>query len=175
MSMKRKTLLCAAIAAAIGIPAVHAAGQEARIGQSRIAQPAAEAQAGARVIVKYRSGTLESTSNMAKARAVESAAARAGAGVRSARGGAVSATHMRRLGVGADLLRLSQKLERSALETLVREISADPAVEYAVIDERDYALGPVRRATDAQPQFTPDDPFFAQYQWNFRTDNPGGI
>ncbi|MEZ0469221.1 S8 family peptidase [Luteimonas salinilitoris] len=174
MSMKRKSLLCAAIAAAIGMPAAFAAGPQAVIGDSKIAQPPAAAQAGARVIVKYRDGSLESTSNMAKSRVVESAAARSGARMQVG-GGAVSARHLRRLGIGADLLRLSQKLDRDGLETLVREIAADPAVEYAVIDERDYALGPARRATEAQPQFTPDDPFFAQYQWNLRTDNPGGI
>ncbi|VXC00326.1 Extracellular protease [Luteimonas sp. 9C] len=173
MSMKNKTLLCAAVAAAMSMPSAFAAGPV--IGDSKIVQPSASAQqAGARLIVKYREGTLERSSNSAKTRVIQSAAARSGASAKAARSGGVSATHLRQLGVGADLLRLSQKMDSSALNALVREISADPSVEYAQVDTRDYALVGPRRTTDAQPQFTPNDPFYAQYQWNF-TNPVGGV
>ena len=176
MSMKNKTLLCAAVAAAMSMPAAFAAGPTAVIGESRIAQPPASAQlAGARLIVKYRAGTLERSSNTAKTRVVQSAAARMGGNTSKAgRSAALSATHVRQLGVGADLLRLSQKMDSSALNALVREISADPSVEYAHVDTRDYALVNQRAATDVTPQFVPNDPFYGQYQWNF-TNPVGGV
>lgn len=169
--MKRKSLLCVAVAAAIGMSAAHAAGPE--IGQSRIQQPAAT-HVGDGVIVKYRSDAPEATSSAAKARVLESAAARAGAARLARRGAGISASLERRMGTGADLMRLSQKLDQASLERLVRELEADPAVEYAVVNDRDYALRPLERR-QAQAAMTPDDPFFSQYQWNFRTDNPGGI
>ncbi len=173
MSMKNKTLLCAAVAAAMSMSSAFAAGPV--IGDSKIVQPSASAQqAGARLIVKYREGTLERSSSSAKTRVIQSAAARSGASAKAARSGGVSATHLRQLGVGADLLRLSQKMDSSALNALVREVAADPSVEYAQVDTRDYALVGPRRATDAQPQFTPNDPFYAQYQWNF-TNPVGGV
>lgn len=176
MSMKNKTLLCAAIAAVMTMPSAFAAGPQAVIGESRIAQPTGSAQlAGARLIVKYRAGTLERSSNSAKTRVVQSAAARMGGNTAKAgRSAALSATHVRQLGVGADLLRLSQKMDSRALNALVREISADPSVEYAQIDTRDYALVNQRAATDATPQFVPNDPFYGQYQWNF-TNPVGGV
>lgn len=176
MSMKNNTLLCAAIAAAMSMPSAFAAGQTAVIGESRIAQPPASAQlAGARLIVKYRAGTLERSSNTAKTRVVQSAAARmGGTTTKAGRGAMLSATHVRQLGVGADLLRLSQTLDARALDALVREISADPSVEYAQVDTRDYALVNRRTATDVVPQFVPNDPFFGQYQWNF-THPVGGV
>ncbi len=176
MSMKNKTLLCAAIAAVMTMPSAFAAGPQAVIGESRIAQPTGSAQlAGARLIVKYRAGTLERSSNSAKTRVVQSAAARMGGNTAKAgRSAALSATHVRQLGVGADLLRLSRKMDSRALNALVREISADPSVEYAQIDTRDYALVNQRAATDATPQFVPNDPFYGQYQWNF-TNPVGGV
>ncbi|MFL6588156.1 MAG: S8 family peptidase [Luteimonas sp.] len=175
MSMKNKTLLCAAVAAAMSMPTAFAAGPAAVIGESKIAQPSASAQlAGARLIVKYREGTLERSSTTAKTRLIQSAATRSGASAKAGRAGAISATHLRQLGVGADLLRLSQKMDSNALNALVREIAADPAVEYAQVDTRDYALVNPRRATDAQPQLTPNDPFYTQYQWNF-TNATGGV
>ena len=171
--MKHKTLLCLAVAAAIGMSAAHAAGPDLKIGQSRVDQPAV-APAGDRVIVKYRSGTLAASSSAAKARVFEAAAARSGAARLAPRGAGVSASIDRRMGIGADMLRLNQKLDRASLDRLVRELEADPAVEYAVVNDRDFALRPSARLQE-QPSFTPDDTFFSVYQWNFRTDNPGGI
>ena len=171
--MKRKSLLCVAVAAAIGMSAAHAAGAEVKIGQSRVDQPAAT-QAGDGIIVKYRSGTLAATSSANKARVFEAAAARAGAAKLAPRGAGLAAALERRMGTGAELMRLNQRLDRASLERLVNELQADPAVEYAVVNDRDYALRPVERR-QAQAAFTPDDTFFPVYQWNFRNDTPGGI
>jgi serine protease len=126
-----------------------------------ILHASAEADAGARIIVKYRAaGTARTLGS--KLGVVEGAASRVLPA--QARGRTASTTlkaaHLRKLAVGADVIALSRKLEAAELRNLVTEISADPAVEYAEIDRR------------VHPMLTPNDPFYANYQWNLF--NPAG-
>ncbi|MCD9006526.1 S8 family serine peptidase [Luteimonas sp. XNQY3] len=169
MSNKQYTLLSVALAAALGIPTALAVKSQPVDRVEPATQPT-DTAAGARVIVKYRDGTAAAVDRTQKLRLVESAAGRSGAALASARSGAAAlkASHVRQLGVGADLLRLSQPLGKTQLDALVREISADPSVEYAVVDTRDYHL------RDAQPQLVPTDPLYAGYQWHF-FDPAGGV
>lgn len=121
---------------------------------------------GDRLIVKYRAGTPAARSLSGKLTAVDGAAARAmTATARASLGGGiapVSSSHVRQMAVGSDVIRLSRKLARPELDRLVRELSADPSVEYAEIDARMY------------PLHTPNDPFFANYQWHLQ-NTAGGI
>lgn len=106
-----------------------------------------------RFIVKYRSGSASLANVRASLGRV--AATRAG-------GSSVSLGHARRLAIGADLVTTSRRLDRVQAEALMRQIAADPNVEYVEIDRK-------LRAT-----LTPNDPFYASHQWHY-FEAVGGI
>ena len=139
--------------------------------QAPAASPAAQ-----RIIVKYRAGTAAASDRSAKLSVVSAALARAplsGANATPrARAAAFNPQVVRRLGVGADLIRLGSRLEGADLARLLAELKADPSVQYA---EADVKLQRVElRAREAAPQLVPDDPYFAQYQWHLSSAT-GGI
>ena len=101
-----------------------------------------------RFIVKYRDGLAAS----AVSSSVNSAAARSGS--------AASVQHVRRLALGADLVKSDRKLDAAEAESLMRQIAADPAVEYVEIDKLN------------QPVFTPNDTRFGE-QYGFGTGAGG--
>src|SRR5699024_8599502 len=90
-------------------------------------------------IVKYRKGTTERVNARARTNALSVAAARAGltrmhtnaVGTTQA---AVSFRHLRRLSVGADLVRSSRPLSKTETDALLRQLRADPSVQYAQPD-----------------------------------------
>lgn len=126
-----------------------------------VSQPAASSDAGARLIVKYRN---TATSDAAKLTSVRSAASRAGVvqGRRGTMTAALGASYMRKLGVGADLIRLSRSLSDAEMKKLIREIAADASVESVQVDRRMSRLS------------TPNDQYYATYQWHFN-NAVGGI
>ena len=139
--------------------------------QAPAASPTAQ-----RIIVKYRAGTAAASDRSAKLSVVSAALARAPlAGANAtprARAAAFNPQVVRRLGVGADLIRLGSRLEGADLARLLAELKADPSVQYA---EADVKLQRVElRAREAAPQLVPDDPYFAQYQWHLSSAT-GGI
>ena len=87
-----------------------------------------------RFIVGYRSGTPERKS---VASAKESLAR---AAVGSVGGKAMALKHLRRMGIGSDVVRADRKLDRVEAESLMRQIAADPEVDYVQVDRRMYAL-----------------------------------
>lgn len=95
-------------------------------------------------IVKYREGSRERLDPAAINRGLE-IAARALPGGRRA-----TVRHQRRMALGADVVRVDRALDRVDAETLMRQIAADPAVEYVVVNMR-FA-----------PSFTPNDPRYGQ-------------
>ena len=99
-----------------------------------------------RFIVKYRDGTAP----RANAANVQSSLVRA-AGVRAQHDGL---THLRRLAVGADVVKTGRKLDRVQAEALMRQIAADPNVEYVEVDRMLRAV------------MTPNDSSFSQ-QWGY--------
>ncbi|QSX79810.1 S8 family serine peptidase [Lysobacter solisilvae] len=132
--------LSAATALALGLLAapafagqVNLAGLQSTQGQDRF-------------IVKYRSGTPEQA-DVARVRAKLSAKTSAG-------GKAVALGHVRRLAVGADVLKASRKLDRVEAESLMRQIAADPNVEYVEVDRLN------------KPMLSPNDTNYSQ-QWGF--------
>ena len=122
---------------------------------------AASSQAGeflnAEIIVQYKNNTAAAANLAGKSRLVNQAASRAG--VASLKSAAVQ--HRRALGTGADLFRISGRPSRAELQALVAQLNADPAVEFAMIDEM------------LQP-LAPNDQYYANYNWHLQ-NTAGGI
>jgi len=116
-----------------------------------------DAQTHQRFIVKYRDGTPEAASTSAVGSSLMSAAR----AVPASRGRALATSHVRRLAVGADVIETSRTLDSVEAESLMRQIAADPNVEYVEVDTHMVAYA------------TPNDPRFAE-QYGFGT-GPGGI
>jgi serine protease len=109
-------------------------------------------------IVKYRDGSSERRDPAAIDRGLAQAA-RAIAG--SARQPTAVVRHVRRMSLGADVVRVDRALDRVDAESLMRAIAADPAVEYVEVDAR------------MRPLLTPNDPSYPS-QWHYQ-NNAGGI
>ena len=120
-------------------------------------------------IVKYREGSAEATSPAAFSRSLHSASSRATQMVQAARmqrgerGGPskpLVASHVRRMSLGADVIQVSQKLGRQDAETLMREIAANPNVEFVQVDR-------IMKHT-----LTPNDTRYSE-QWGFSSTTAG--
>ena len=108
-----------------------------------------------RFIVKYREGSAPQTSTASLNTALNRAAT-------AARGGkALGLQRLRRIGTGADVVTASRKLDRVEAAALMRQIAADPNVEYVEVDQL------------LQPLLTPNDPRYSQ-QWGY-FNATGGI
>ena len=123
-----------------------------------------------RFIVKYKAGTPEASNPVELNRSLQSAAvganqlvqaSRLQRGERAAPGKPLAASHVRRMSLGADVVATSQKLGAADAETLMRQIAANPNVEYVQID---------RVMTH---MLTPNDTNYSQ-QWGY-TDADAGI
>ncbi|QSX74505.1 S8 family serine peptidase [Lysobacter arenosi] len=123
------------------------------------AAPAAQAGFD-RFIIKYKDDAVAARSRTAMIGAMGNAVARAG--IRAAAGGAVEVRHLRRMGVGADVVKLGRALDRVETETLLALLRSDPSVQYAQPDLRLQRL-----------DFVPDDTRY-ELQWHY-LDNAAGI
>ncbi|MXV10974.1 peptidase S8 [Xanthomonas sp. LMG 8992] len=118
-----------------------------------------------RFIVKTRDAAPVSISSASAAAAAPSATLRAtlqsaAAAMPAKNGRALGLTSLRRLAVGPEVVKASRPLDRAEAETLMRQIAADPNVEYVEVDQRmTIAL-------------TPNDPRLGD-QWAFGTTNAG--
>lgn len=110
-----------------------------------------------RFIIKYRDGSAARASTAAVDSALRSSAARIAVGG----GEQLRVEHLRRMTHGADVVRTSRKLDRADAESLMRQIAADPDVEFVEVDKLNQAF------------WTPNDPRFSS-QYGFGT-GPGGI
>ena len=120
-------------------------------------------------IVKYRAGTPEATNAAELSRSLQAAsvsanqmvqAARLQRGERAAPGKPLAASHVRRMALGADVVSTSQKLGAAEAEMLMRQIAANPNVEYVQID---------RVMTH---MLTPNDTNYSQ-QWGYQDADAG--
>jgi serine protease len=113
-----------------------------------------------RFIVKYRDGSAQSVQPESVQRHLEATAQRA---VSLNRKGAVPLVlgHIRRLAVGADVVSVGRGLDRAEAETLMRELAADPDVEYVEVDRLN------------QPFAVPNDSRYGE-QWHY-FDSIGGL
>ena len=151
----RQTLLAAATAAAIASAAFALPAFAADAGGAHLAtlQPG---QTADRFIVKYRDGSPPQA-NLAH---VQSSLDRAAATSRA--GNALGLQQVRRIATGADVVRASRKLDRVEAAALMRQIAADPNVEYVEVDQL------------LQTALTPNDSLYANNQWHY-FEAAGGI
>src|SRR5690606_3203893 len=111
-----------------------------------------------RFIIKYVDGSPEQASAKQRDAALRSAAGTLPAG---ARGQPLVLRHERRMAVGAEVITTSRKLDRVEAETLMRQVAANPNVEYVEVDKLNKLV------------MTPNDTNFSQ-QWGYGTGS-GGI
>jgi serine protease len=142
-----------AVIAATLVGAVSAGGPKAPTpGKAAAAAKVEQTLPTDRFIVKFRTGS----------QAFRVASARQNALSRTAGAFGASAKINHRMGIGADVVKLDRKLSRVAAEEFVRQLKADPSVEYAQIDEL------------RKPLYVPNDPHYATYQWHYN-DPVGGL
>jgi serine protease len=103
-----------------------------------------------RFIVKYRDGS----SARADAAVLKASLDNAARAVPARQGKPLAVGHLRRLAVGADVVKSDRKLDRAEAESLMRQIAADPNVEYVEVD----AL--------MQPLMSPNDTRYNE-QWHY--------
>ena len=105
-----------------------------------------------RFIVKYRDGSTPNASATALQQSLDRAA--------NANGRGVGLERVRRIATGAEVVRADRKLDRVDAEALMRQIAADPNVEYVEVDRL------------LKPVLTPNDPSYPQ-QWGFQDADAG--
>ena len=129
-----------------------------------------EGQRYDRFIVKYRDGTPEAQDAASMRKALSAASVGAHQMIqgqrlqRGERGGAVKPLeigHLRRLSVGGEVVKASQSLNRGEAETLMRQLAANPNVEYVEVDQLMKAI------------LTPNDTRYNE-QWGY-FELTGGI
>ncbi|HYG05914.1 MAG TPA: S8 family peptidase [Stenotrophomonas sp.] len=127
-----------------------------------------------RLIVHFHDEVPPAAANQEIRQTVGAAMARAGIAtpsLRSSRQLSSGVQPIRRLGTGAQLLRLPKPLDPVQMQRLLSEIAADPAVRYVEPDRMQYAA---QAPTPAPAKFQPNDEYYAEYQWNLH-DPVGGV
>jgi serine protease len=135
--------MLAAPASAAGNGVVHTAGLDS-------------APAHDRFIVKYRDGSAQRTNAAALNRSL-TAAANA-----TLHGKALGLKKLRRISTGAEVLTTARKLRAQEAESLMRQLAADPNVEYVEVDR---LMKPVASANDT---------YYNSHQWHY-WEAAGGI
>ncbi len=165
-SIRRNTLALATMLA-FASPALMAAGQNAAP-KVNLGALGTDTQFD-RFIVKYREGTAEAKNAATLQRALDDASvrtnqliqsARLQKGLKSSAAKPLAVGHVRRMSLGADVIASSQKLDRAGATALMRQIAANPNVEYVEIDAIMY------------PTLTPNDTSYAQ-QWGYQDADAG--
>src|SRR5690606_15884451 len=105
-----------------------------------------------RFIVKYLDNSTPQTDTAALTRSLASAAR----AVPGAQGRALGVQRLRRTAVGSEVVVADRRLDRVEAETLMRQIAADPDVDYVEVDKLNHAF------------LTPNDTEFSQ-QWDLGT------
>ena len=100
-------------------------------------------------IVKYRAGTNAAAQQ------------RNLAGAAKGNAKAVSLGRVRTLSVGGEVVHANRPMDRVEAESLMRQIAADPNVEYVEVDRI------------MKPLMTPNDTYYGTYQWDMASGTPG--
>jgi len=161
-----RSALIVALALCMQVPVAVAAGGNPR--PPRIDLRAIDtAKQFDRFIVKYRAGTPEADSAPALAQSLDLAATRTREQLQRAPGGDVSPVqswkldHLHPMSLGADVIRTTAKLDRAQATLLMRQIAANPNVEYVEVDQILHAV------------LSPNDSQYAN-QWSL-SDADAGI
>ncbi|GAB3744394.1 S8 family peptidase [Lysobacter olei] len=143
----RRSTLAVATLLALAAPAAFAG----EVNLSGLADGAAD-----QFIVRYKSGSAE-RADVNRAKAAFGRAVATGVS-----GKALGLTHQRRLAIGADVVTANRKLDRVEAESLMRQIAADPNVEYVEVD------------AIMKPTLSPNDTYYTSNQWHY-FEATGGI
>jgi len=148
VSNRRMRMHALSFATAVAVSLIAAPAMAGRVDLAGLSS----GQAYDQFIVGYRSGSPERGSvSKAKESLVRAASAQVG-------GKALALKHLRRMGIGSDVVRIDRKLDRVEAESLMRQIAADPDVEYVEVDRRMHAF------------LTPNDTYYLPRQWDmYRT------
>lgn len=158
-NLRINVLAAAVLSLTVGVGAAQAVNGQVVKQPAR--QATAEQQASDGIVIKYRTNSAAASDSSAKLSVVQSALSRAALSGGTSRASTLNPQVVRRLGVGADLVKLKSKLSGAELQKVLAELKADPSVQYAVANVR------LQRAADVQPALVPNDPGYQQYQWNF--------
>lgn len=90
------------------------------------------------------------------------ASARQTALAASVQGQGLAVSHLHRMGIGADVIKLNRRLNYRAAEAYMNRLRRNPAVKYVEIDRI------------LRPTFVPNDSFYAGNQWHY-FEATGGI
>ncbi|MFC4762028.1 S8 family serine peptidase [Dyella koreensis] len=173
--MKSRPTFCVsamAIALTLAMPAAHAADAPMLVAP-KLSVATSTQESYSRFIITYRDGSAERGNRSAVLQNVKAAVARADLdhASRSANGATMAplaAIYQRKLGTGADLVHMSRKLDQREANALMQQIAADPAVAHVEPDVMMQAVRDITPSSDVAPQaFTPNDPYYARYQWHF--------
>jgi len=179
----RLSVLAASLA--LAIPSIHAADAPRILAPKMTAITTQSTSNYNRFIVTYRDGTRERSSSDAALQNINAAAGRArlDRATRSASGqtlAPLTLSHQRKLATGSELVRSSRKLSASEANALMQQIAADPAVAHVEPDVMMHAVRDIAAPAVLTPKaavtpqtFTPDDPYYAQYQWHFSNATGG--
>ncbi|SDQ59144.1 serine protease [Pseudoxanthomonas sp. CF125] len=144
VSNRRMRMHALSFATAVAVSLIAAPAMAGRVDLAGLSS----GQAYDQFIVGYRSGSPERGSvSKAKESLVRAASAQVG-------GKALALKHLRRMGIGSDVVRIDRKLDRVEAESLMRQIAADPDVEYVEVDRRMHAF------------LTPNDTYYLPRQWD---------
>jgi len=163
----RRNTLALATALALASPGLMAAAGDSA-GRVNLSAIGSDTQFD-RFIVKYREGTPEAKNAANLQKALDDASvrthqliqsARLQQGLKSSAKKPLAVGHVRRMSLGADVIESSEKLDRAGATTLMRQIAANPNVEYVEIDA-------ILRAT-----LTPNDTSYSQ-QWGYQDADAG--
>lgn len=120
-------------------------------------------------IITYKSGSSERSNANVAVQNIGVAASRAKLTAGTAAAPRVlNVRYARKLATGADLVHTDRALSSAEAATLIKQIAADPSVAYV---EPEYML---KRVDDIRPAAaatftTPNDPYYATYQWDYLT------
>ncbi len=153
VSSARRRLLASAITLALAAAMPLAASSTERLNLSGLQS----ADTHDRFIVKYRDGSTAQADPAQAGAVLTSAASRVTVGA----GKQLRVEALRRMAEGASVVRTSRKLDRADAESLMRQIAANPDVEFVEVDKLNQIF------------WTPNDPRFSQ-QYGFGT-GAGGI
>ena len=151
----RTHALAAATAAVLA--AAMASAPAVAAGQGVVNTAGLQSDAGNdRFIIKYREGSAQRTSAAALNRSLNAAANS------TLHGQALGLKKLRRTAIGSDVLVTGKKLGPSEAEALMRQLAADPDVEYVEVDRI------------MKPIATANDTYYTSHQWHY-WEAAGGI
>ena len=151
----RTHALAAATAAVLA--AAMASAPAVAAGQGVVNTAGLQSDAGNdRFIIKYREGSAQRASAAALNRSLNAAANS------TLHGQALGLKKLRRTAIGSDVLVTGKKLGPSEAEALMRQLAADPDVEYVEVDRI------------MKPIATANDTYYTSHQWHY-WEAAGGI